>query len=77
MASGEEPVPGSDDTAERTNPIPQENENSGRGREVGESESASFAALLTPVLCGRLAVPGASSGIPSSGCCVDWGPKSL
>lgn len=77
MASGEEPVPGSDDTAEGTNPIPQENKNSGRGCEVGEGGPASFAALPTPVLCGRLAVTGASSGIPSSGCCVDWGPKSL
>lgn len=61
VASGEEPVPGSDDTAEGINFIPQENKDSGRGREVGEGGSASFTALLTPVLCGNLAVTGASS----------------
>lgn len=80
MASCGEPVPGSDDTAEGTNPIPQENKDSGWGHEVGEGESAPFAAPLIPVLCGRLAFTGAccfSSGIPSSGCFVDWRPKSL
>lgn len=80
MASGEEPVPGSDDTAEGTNPIPQETKDFGWGHEVGEGESAPFAALLIPVLCGRLAFTGACcffSGIPSSGCSVDWASKSL